>query len=145
MCGTASADASGALRRKHAEIHRGSWRPSIRSLKEAGYTFAIAKLELDLIRRWNQAGSIYTYGNWVSYELSFENARQIWIPIGFLTRRFDTEVLYKCTEYYAPDCEGAMRWDSIGGWNPSRFCPTRTLPRCRSRSLRAPLSEKADI
>lgn len=32
----------------------------------------------------------------------------------FLTRRFDTEILYKCTEYYAPDCEGAVRWDSVG-------------------------------
>ncbi len=59
-----------------------------------------------------------TYGHWVGYELSFENARQLWIPAGFLhgfvTRRFDTEILYKCTEYYAPECEGVVHWNSVG-------------------------------
>ncbi|RUS64832.1 dTDP-4-dehydrorhamnose 3,5-epimerase [Pseudorhodobacter sp. E13] len=59
-----------------------------------------------------------TYGHWVGYELSFENARQLWIPPGFLhgfvTRRYDSEILYKCTDYYAPECEGAVLWDSAG-------------------------------
>ena len=43
--GTAQADVWGALRRKHAEIHRGSRRRDIGPLREAGYTSAIAKLE----------------------------------------------------------------------------------------------------
>jgi dTDP-4-dehydrorhamnose 3,5-epimerase len=30
---------------------------------------------------------------------------------GFITREPDTEIIYKCTDYYAPDCDGAIRWD----------------------------------
>lgn len=59
-----------------------------------------------------------TYGKWVGAELSFDNAWQLWIPAGFLhgfvTREPDTEVLYKCSDYYAQDCDGAVRWDSVG-------------------------------
>ena len=25
-----------------------------------------------------------------------------------------TEIIYKCTDFYAPDCDGAVRWDSAG-------------------------------
>jgi dTDP-4-dehydrorhamnose 3,5-epimerase len=59
-----------------------------------------------------------TYGQWVGYELSFENGLQLLIPEGFLhgfvTREPDTEIIYKCSDYYAPDCDGAVRWDSCG-------------------------------
>jgi dTDP-4-dehydrorhamnose 3,5-epimerase len=59
-----------------------------------------------------------TYGQWVGAELSFENGRQLWIPAGFLhgfvTRAPDTEIIYKCTDHYAPDCDGAVAWDSVG-------------------------------
>ena len=59
-----------------------------------------------------------TYGRWFGTELSAENGRQLLIPKGFLhgliTREPDTEILYKCTDYYAPDCDGAVRWDSCG-------------------------------
>lgn len=59
-----------------------------------------------------------TYGQWVGEELSFENGRQLWIPPGFLhgfvTRLPDTEIIYKCTDFYAPECDGAVRWDSCG-------------------------------
>ncbi len=59
-----------------------------------------------------------TYGQWAGAELSFENGRQMWIPAGFLhgfmTLEPDTEIIYKCTDYYAPDCDGAVRWDSCG-------------------------------
>ncbi|MCC5969209.1 MAG: dTDP-4-dehydrorhamnose 3,5-epimerase [Pararhodobacter sp.] len=58
------------------------------------------------------------YGQWVGAELSFENARQLWVPAGFLhgfvTREPDTEIIYKCTDHYAPECDGAVRWDSLG-------------------------------
>lgn len=65
-----------------------------------------------------------TYGQWVGAELSFENGRQLWIPAGFLhgfvTRESDTEIIYKCTDYYAPDCDGGVAWDSVGiDWNLS--------------------------
>ncbi|WP_273691000.1 dTDP-4-dehydrorhamnose 3,5-epimerase [Ketogulonicigenium vulgare] len=59
-----------------------------------------------------------TYGKWVGVELSFENGRQLLIPEGFLhgfvTLEPETEVVYKCTDYYAPDCDGAVLWDSCG-------------------------------
>jgi len=59
-----------------------------------------------------------TYGRWVGAELSAENGRQLLIPAGFLhgfvTRVPDTEIIYKCSGYYAPDCDGAVRWDSCG-------------------------------
>lgn len=59
-----------------------------------------------------------TYGQWFGVELSEENGKQLWIPAGFLhgfiTREPDTEIVYKCTDYYAPDCDGAVRWDSVG-------------------------------
>lgn len=59
-----------------------------------------------------------TYGQWFGIELSEENGKQLWIPAGFLhgfiTREADTEVVYKCTDFYAPDCDGAVRWDSVG-------------------------------
>lgn len=59
-----------------------------------------------------------TYGHWFGAELSFENGLQLLIPAGFLhgfiTREPDTEIIYKCTDYYAPDCDGAVAWDSCG-------------------------------
>ncbi len=59
-----------------------------------------------------------TYGQWTGVELSAGNGRQLLVPKGFLhgfvTREPDTEICYKCTDYYAPDCDGAVRWDSCG-------------------------------
>ncbi len=58
------------------------------------------------------------YGQWVAEELTEENGRQLWVPPGFLhgfvTRLPDTEITYKCTDHYAPDCEGAVLWNSLG-------------------------------
>jgi dTDP-4-dehydrorhamnose 3,5-epimerase len=59
-----------------------------------------------------------SYGQWFGAELSAENGRQMLVPKGFLhgfvTREPDTEILYKCSDYYAPDCDGAVHWDSCG-------------------------------
>lgn len=59
-----------------------------------------------------------TYGKWVGVELSFENGKQLLVPAGFLhgfsTREPDTEIIYKCTDYYAPECDGAVRFDDPG-------------------------------
>lgn len=56
-----------------------------------------------------------TYGKWVGYNLTFENGLQLLIPAGFLhgfvTRAPDTEIVYKCTDYYAPECDGAVCHD----------------------------------
>ena len=59
-----------------------------------------------------------TYGQWVGVDLTAENGRQLWVPEGFahgfVTRQPDTEIVYKCTGYYAPEAEGAVCWDSVG-------------------------------
>ena len=56
-----------------------------------------------------------SYGKWVGVELSADNGRQLLIPAGFLhgfvTREPDTEVIYKCSDFYAPECDGAVRFD----------------------------------
>lgn len=55
------------------------------------------------------------YGRWFGVELSFDNGRQLLIPEGFLhgfvTREPNTEIVYKCTEYYAPEADRAVRFD----------------------------------
>lgn len=59
-----------------------------------------------------------TYGKWYGVELSFENGKQVFIPEGFLhgfmTLEPGSEIIYKCSDYYAPECDGAVRWDSCG-------------------------------
>ena len=59
-----------------------------------------------------------TYGQWEGYELSAENGYQLYVPVGFahgfVTLEPGSEIVYKCTDYYAPETEGAVRWDSCG-------------------------------
>lgn len=56
-----------------------------------------------------------TYGKWTGVELSADNGLQLLIPAGFLhgfvTREPGTEIIYKCTDYYAPECDGAVWFD----------------------------------
>ena len=55
------------------------------------------------------------FGRWVGMELSEENRRQLWIPPGFAhgfcVLSDSADFLYKCTEFYAPEVERAVRWD----------------------------------
>lgn len=56
-----------------------------------------------------------TFGRHVAIELSAENWRQVLVPIGFahgyVTLKPDTELLYKVTDYYAPDHDRGLAWD----------------------------------
>ena len=55
------------------------------------------------------------YGQSVGEVLSAENKHQLWVPPGFghgfLVLSETAEFEYKCTDYYAPDFERAIRWD----------------------------------
>lgn len=56
-----------------------------------------------------------SYGKWVAVELSAENGKQLFIPKGFLhgfaTLEPNSELLYKCSDVYAPECDGSVRFD----------------------------------
>jgi dTDP-4-dehydrorhamnose 3,5-epimerase len=88
-----------------------------------------------------------TYGHWLGEELSSENGRQMLIPAGFLhgfiTRAPDTEIIYKCTDYYAPACDGAVRFDDpdIGiDWG----LPAGLAPILSDKDATAPLLRDLD-
>ncbi|HLO92867.1 MAG TPA: dTDP-4-dehydrorhamnose 3,5-epimerase [Burkholderiaceae bacterium] len=55
------------------------------------------------------------FGQWEGYELSADNHRQLWIPPGFahgfLVLSESADFLYKTTNYYAPQAEGALAWN----------------------------------
>jgi dTDP-4-dehydrorhamnose 3,5-epimerase len=56
-----------------------------------------------------------TFGKWVGMELSAENKRMAWIPPGFahgfLVLSEFAEVLYKTTDYWAPQSERTIVWN----------------------------------
>jgi dTDP-4-dehydrorhamnose 3,5-epimerase len=56
------------------------------------------------------------YGRWFGIELSAANGLQLLIPKGFLhgfvTRSPEAELLYKCTDVYVPECDGAVHFAS---------------------------------
>jgi dTDP-4-dehydrorhamnose 3,5-epimerase len=56
-----------------------------------------------------------TFGRWTGLELSEENHRELWIPAGFahgfLVLSEIADVLYKTTDYYAPEHERCIIWN----------------------------------
>lgn len=56
-----------------------------------------------------------TFGRWQGVTLSAENKRQFYVPAGFahgFAVLSDTALFqYKCTEFYSPQDEMAIRWD----------------------------------
>ena len=56
-----------------------------------------------------------TFGQWVGAELTEENCRQLWAPVGFahgfLVLSDKADFLYKTTDYYAPEFERSILWN----------------------------------
>ena len=56
-----------------------------------------------------------TFGQWVGKALSADNKKQLWIPSGFahgfLTLSDTAEIIYKTTDFYAPEFERCIIWN----------------------------------
>ena len=94
----------GTLRGLHFQLPPKGQAKLVRCLRGSLYDVAV-----DL-----RAGSP-TYGQWLGAEISAENGRQLYIPIGFahgfVTLEPDTDVLYKVSSHYAPDCDRGLAWN----------------------------------
>lgn len=55
------------------------------------------------------------FGRWVGVELTDENLRQLWVPVGFghgfATLSPTADLHYRCSEYYAPAAERVVAWN----------------------------------
>ncbi len=85
-----------------------------------------------------------TYGRWVAAELSEEEHTMLWVPPGFAhgfcVLSDGADVLYKCTEEYAPELDRGIRWD-----DPDLAIPWPvTQPILSAKDARLPRLEEAD-
>jgi dTDP-4-dehydrorhamnose 3,5-epimerase len=98
-----SGSSQGILRGLHYQIRQAQGK-LIRVV--AGDVFDVA---VDLRR------SSPTCGRWVSQILSARNKQQLWIPPGFAHGFYVlsewTEVVYKATDFYAPEWERTLLWN----------------------------------
>jgi len=87
------------------------------------------------------------FGQWVGVALSETNHHMLWVPPGFahgyLALSEAIDFLYKCTDYYAPEHERAIRWDDphLGVAWP---LPAGVAPILSSRDAIAPLFRHAE-
>jgi dTDP-4-dehydrorhamnose 3,5-epimerase len=55
------------------------------------------------------------FGKWLGVTLSGENQRMLWLPPGmahgFLVRSESAHVMYKATDFYAPEFERTIAWN----------------------------------
>ncbi len=88
-----------------------------------------------------------TFGRSVSVELSEDNKVQVWVPPGFahgfMALTDGTEMLYKATDFYVPECDRAVAWDDPdlaidwphSGIEPHASGRDRSAPRLRDAEL----------
>ncbi len=98
-----SCSSKGVLRGLHFQTAPHAQGKLVRVVKGAAFDVAVD------IRKYSE-----TYGQHVSIELSAGNQKMFWVPEGFahgfVALEDDTHFLYKTTDYYAKDCEGAIVW-----------------------------------
>ncbi|MGB0748030.1 MAG: dTDP-4-dehydrorhamnose 3,5-epimerase [Magnetospiraceae bacterium] len=88
-----------------------------------------------------------TYGKWVGATLSAEKGEQILIPKGFahafVTLEPKTEVVYKVTDFYAPETDGGIIWDDP---EIAVTWPVEGAPKLSDKDARLPrLADLPDI
>ena len=87
------------------------------------------------------------FGQWVGVLLSDTNHHMLWVPPGFahgyLALSDEIDFLYKCTDFYAPEHERALRWDDpeIGVQWP---LPAGATPNLSAKDAIAPLLKDAE-
>ncbi len=91
-------------------------------------------------------GEEATFGKHFAIELSAENKKQLLVPKGFghgfLVLSETAEVLYKCDEYYHPEADGGIHYESAGIKWPDVGCPLvisekdQKLPRLENLNFR---------
>lgn len=56
-----------------------------------------------------------TYGSWIAVELTAQNHRMLYIPVGvahgFQTLEDHSAVFYQMSEFYHPECARTIRWN----------------------------------
>jgi len=56
-----------------------------------------------------------TFGRWEGHELSDENLRQLFVPVGFghafLVLSDEADVIYRLSSYFDPETEESVAWD----------------------------------
>ncbi|OGI67054.1 MAG: dTDP-4-dehydrorhamnose 3,5-epimerase [Candidatus Muproteobacteria bacterium RBG_16_60_9] len=83
-----------------------------------------------------------TFGKWFGTKLSAENRRILWVPEGFahgfLALSEFADVLYKTTNYYAPEHERCLRWNdpTVGIAWPIETTPLLSAKDALGKSLR---------
>ena len=89
-----------------------------------------------------------TFGQWDGHILSEENKERLWVPPGlahgFLVLSETADFQYKCTEYYTPEKERAIRWDDpeIGIIWP---IPDWEKPKLSAKDLEGKMFREADL
>ncbi len=87
------------------------------------------------------------FGLWVGALLNDRNHHMLWVPPGFahgyVALSDEIDFLYKCTDFYAPQHERAIRWDDpqIGVLWPLSVGPTPILS---AKDAAAPLLKDAE-
>jgi dTDP-4-dehydrorhamnose 3,5-epimerase len=87
------------------------------------------------------------FGEWVGVVLSDTNHHMLWVPPGFahgyLALSEEIDFIYKCTDFYAPQHERAVRWDDpkIGVQWP---LPAGIAPTMSAKDAIAPLLHDAE-
>jgi dTDP-4-dehydrorhamnose 3,5-epimerase len=88
------------------------------------------------------------FGRWAGAVLSEKNHHMLWVPPGFahgyLTLSEEVDFLYRCTDFYAPEFERAVRWNDphVGVDWP---LPDEVAPVLSDRDANAPSFENAEF